>query len=267
MTLSIEATNEIKQLIFEFIDNVLKRRVKDEPFDIVKYTEERPFHSALVPEEIWKSSKFERSFVTSLGQFAWEKIARIVGEAKRGFAKTSFKVSGQISEGELSAIQTIVYELEHRVGKEERRRPNWIKEKEEVDKSRAGRLITVEIISDLYVEDKDGNKLYFELKSSKPNADQSRVSKEKMLKIYALMRNEPHETFFALPDNPYGTKENYGHSHPKRFFDMTDTSCVLMGKDFWDKLGGEGTFEELLGVFKDVGKITKERIRREFLNL
>lgn len=262
-----KASEGIKSLILDFVEDVLNRRIVEEPFDISEFSKDRPFHAALVPEEIWKASKFERSFVTSLGQIGWEKIAQIVGEAKRGFAKNSYKVSGKLYQGELTTIQKIVYELEHKVGKEIKRRPDWSKEKGEIDNSRKGALVLVEVISDLYVESKDNIKLYIELKSSLPNADQSRVSKEKMLKIYALRREETPEIYYALPDNPYRTKEKYSWPHPKRFFDMADTNCVLMGKDFWDKLGGAGTFEELLDIFNETGKITKKRIREEFLGI
>lgn len=267
MLLNRKVAEEIKSLILSFVDDVLNRRIVEEPFDITEFSKDRPFHAALVPEEIWKASKFERSFVTSLGQIGWEKIARIIGEAKRGSAKNNYKISGDLHQGELTTIQKIIYELEHKVGKEVKRKPNWSKEKEEIDNSKKGEQVLVEVISDLYVESKDGSKLYIELKSSLPNADQSRISKEKMLKIYCLKRDETNEIYFALPDNPYRTKEDYNWPHPKRFFDMSDTNCVLMGKDFWDKLGGEDTYEELLVIFTEVGKITKKRIREEFLGI
>src|SRR5699024_12013814 len=39
-----------------------------------------PFGARLVPIEVWKGSKFERSFVTSLGQGVYEQLARIIAE-------------------------------------------------------------------------------------------------------------------------------------------------------------------------------------------
>ncbi|MFN7088289.1 MAG: TdeIII family type II restriction endonuclease, partial [Candidatus Paceibacteria bacterium] len=35
----------------------------------------------------------------------------------------------------------------------------------------------------------------------------------------------------------------------------------LIGKEYWDFLGGENTFEELLALFDRVGKKFKERIK------
>lgn len=52
---------------------------------------------------------------------------------------------------------------------------------------------------------------------------------------------------------------------PMRWFDMRHERIVVMGKEFWDILGGTGTYEELMNLFKEIGKVTKERIRKEFL--
>ena len=37
----------------------------------------------------------------------------------------------------------------------------------------------------------------------------------------------------------------------------------MIGKEYWDFLGGENTFEELLTLFDTVGKKFKERIRQK----
>jgi hypothetical protein len=122
----------------------------------------------------------------------------------------------------------------------------------------------IEVWSDLWVRKPSGEEFY-EIKSSMPNSDQTKVSKEKMLKLYAL--NPAYGVYFALPDNPYIRREAYAWPHPMRWFDMRNDPCVVMAREFWDKFGGEGTYEELLGIFREVGETTKERIRREVLGL
>lgn len=82
MTLKSKTKKKIKEEIIKVVDRVIKKRTTDEPFDIKELEEERPFHVALLPEEIIKGGKFERSFVTSLGQSVWEEIARIIVEEK-----------------------------------------------------------------------------------------------------------------------------------------------------------------------------------------
>ncbi len=263
MQLSIQAKKAIKSEIHGFVDSVIKRRVQ-EPFKIAEEELSRPFHTALLPEEILKSSKFERSFVTSLGQIGWEHIAKHVAEGKGYQAENSHKVSGEIYEGQLKVIQTILDELEH-PSATGRRVPDWSRETKEILGAKAGSKQKIQVISDLYVKKKDGKEIFFEIKSSKPNSDQTKVSKEKMLKLFAMKHSESPGVFFALPDNPFITRAKYAWPHPMRWFDMQTSPVVLIGKDFWDTLGGKGTYEELLAIFREVGKVTKKRIRTEYL--
>lgn len=262
MVLKESTKQKIKDEIIRVVDKVIKKRTIDEPFNIQELEEERPFHVALLPEEILKGSKFERSFVTSLGQSVWEEIARIIIEEEWGFCKRGQHIEGEIYQGQLRTIQRILNELEHVRGG---RKPDWEREIKEVNKATSGEKVKISVVVDLYGKSKD-KKLYCELKSSKPNSDQTKVSKEKLLKICAMKNGENFVVFFALPDNPYKTKEAYAWPHPKRWFDMTKPPVVI-GKDFWDSIGGEGTFEELIEIFKEAGKITKPKIRKEFLGL
>ena len=60
-------------------------------------------------------------------------------------------------------------------------------------------------------------------------------------------------------------KKNYKWSFTKMFFDLDNE--VLIGKEFWDFLGGENAYEEILKIFRLVGErkgkeITRRLIRR-----
>lgn len=260
MALKESTKNRIKDEIIKVVDRVINKRVIDEPFNITELEQERPFHVALLPEEILKGSKFERSFSTSLGQSVWEEIARVIIEAEWGYCKRGQHIEEEIYQSQLRVIQKILNELEHASGG---RKPNWKEELKEVDSASSGEKIKISVVVDLYGESKD-KKLYCELKSSRPNSDQTKVSKEKLLKLHAMKKGEAFVAFFALPDNPYKTKEAYDWPHPKRWFEMSKPP-VVMGKDFWDSIGGDGTFEELIDIFKEAGKITRPQIRKEFL--
>lgn len=267
MFFSDQTHNAIEFVIRRFMDGVLARRIEAEPWDYEDYAEKLPFHVALVPEEIWKGAKFERSFVTSLGMIGWEEIARIIAEDKKGLAKKGFPVVGKILSARLDKIRTILDELEHR-NRKGGRTPDWDKEIKEVLSITNGDLQDVTIVADLYVEDIHSNKKYcFEIKSPKPNSDQTRVSKEKIMKWLSMEGSPISEAYYALPFNPYGSRKDYSHPHPFRWFDMRNDEVVIMDKEFWDLLGGEGAFEALLDIFESVGQEYKERIRKEFLNL
>jgi len=265
MTFSEKTRREIKQVLVKFINRVITR-VKTDPkvrYNPEKYHLEKPFHAALLPAGIIKISKFERSFSTSLGQSVFEQIALIISKESHDEAYRTHRTIGNITQGELDYIEQLLRELEFR--RDSKRIPDWKKELTELHNSQSGASKSIDVISDLFIKS-DDKEMYFELKSSKPNADQSKVSKEKLLKLYALRRGKTVETYYAFPDNPYGSKENYNWPHPKRYFEITDTTCVLMGKDFWDYIGGRGTWEGLIAIFEEVGESYKMIIYKEFLN-
>ena len=74
-------------------------------------------------------------------------------------------------------------------------------------------------------------------------------------------------TFYALPYNPYGKKENYVWGFPNRWFDMKQDKNVLIGNEFWELIGGEGTYDNLVKEVNSLGKEYKNRIYREFLGI
>lgn len=121
---------------------------------------------------------------------------------------------------------------------------------------------------DIYIENKTtGFKYAFELKRPLPNSDQTKVSKEKIFKLMC-MENKPVDfAYYALPYNPYGKKENYNWAFPLRWFDMQNDEAVLIGNEFWDLIGGDGTYKSFITEINKLGKEYKERIYREFLEI
>lgn len=53
--------------------------------------------------------------------------------------------------------------------------------------------------------------------------------------------------------NPYGKdRGSYKHSFSLKYLDMQNQ--VILGKEFWDLIGGEGTYGEVLSIYREVGK-------------
>ena len=74
--------------------------------------------------------------------------------------------------------------------------------------------------------------------------------------------------FFALPYNPYGVEKiDYAWTFPKRWFDMVNDPCVLIGNEFWDFIGGVGTYAQFIDAVNAMGKNYHERIYREYLGI
>lgn len=259
---SKETDKKIKAIIKRFMDGVIQRKVYDDPWDYEKEKEKKPFHLALVPEAIWKGSKFERSFVTSLGMIGWEQMAKVLAEEHHGYAENSYTVEGKMLDKQMHKIQSILNDLE------KSREPNGIEEINQINAIDSGDMIDVRVTSDLYIyNDSTDTHYYIEIKSPKPNSDQTKVSKEKIFKIKAIYPEDNHKAYFALPFNPYISREDYGHSHPKRWFKMTTSPLVKMGKGFWDLVGGEGAYENLMDIAEEVGEQYRNTIEKEYLNL
>jgi hypothetical protein len=115
--------------------------------------------------------------------------------------------------------------------------------------------------------EKEDKKYAFELKSPLPNSDITKVSKEKMFKLYSMVEQPILGSFYALPYNPYGRRENYSWSYPFRWFDMKTDKVVMIGNEFWDFIGGDGTYQFFIEEINKLGYEYKERIYKEFLEI
>lgn len=73
--------------------------------------------------------------------------------------------------------------------------------------------------------------------------------------------------FYALPYNPYGRRADYAWSFPGRWFNMKEDDVVLIGEEFWEKIGGTGTYRAFIEAVNEIGLEYKKRIYREFLGI
>ncbi len=149
----------------------------------------------------------------------------------------------------------------------ERQKPNWNTELAYILEG-TGELIPATVVCDIYTEDvKTGKRFAFELKAPLPNSDQTKQSKEKIFKLFAMDSKPVDAAYYALPYNPYGEKANYAWTFPARWFDMKLDPVVLIGAEFWDKIGGVGTYAAFIEAINEIGLPYKERIYREFLGI
>ena len=246
--------NVIKKMMDGVMDNVLLKH----PFIEEELKRDKPLYAALVPNEIWKGSYFERRFTTPFGK-AWQSLAVAVGKVQCG---QEVKVEGLVGKESLHRIQEVLNRLEVRKAK-----PNWKEELKYIIEG-GGEPIPVQVNCDILAKSEKTGKIYaFELKGPLPNSDQAKVSKEKMFKLLAMEGHPIESAYFALPYNPYRTKENYSWSFPTRWFDMKHDSCVLIGEETWNIIGGMGTYQFFIDEINKLGRHYKERIYREYLGI
>lgn len=256
----------INSIITELMERIMDKVLHKDPFNPESHQAKKPLYAALVPDEIFKGSHFERRFVTPFGG-VWEKLCVAAARESMGFAEMSYPINGQIREGRLRRIQEILNKLEHKQKGKNRQKPNWDEEIAYILKGKGG-LIPTTIIGDVFMKNEETQKSYaFEVKAPLPNSDQTKVSKEKIYKLFAMEPMPITHAYFALAYNPYGKKENYNWAFPKRWFDMQNSSVVLIGEEFWDFIGGVGTYELFIDEVNQLGKHYKNRIYREFLGI
>lgn len=261
-----EMKNAIQEKIGSLMERVMERVLKTDPFIIEKFRAEKPLYAALVPDEIFKGSHFERRFVTPFGS-VWEDLAVTAAEYGLGYGRKGVMISGMVTEERLRRITEVLNNLEHSERGKARIRPDWDTELDYILKG-GGEKIPVQVICDVMAEDTKNNLKYaFELKAPLPNSDQTKVSKEKILKLYAMEPRKVDGAYYALPYNPYGKRENYDWSFPARWFNMKKDKAVLIGNEFWEKIGGLGTYQAFIDAVNEIGKEYKERIYREFLGI
>ena len=261
-----DVSTAIKSVVSELMDRVMNKVLYSDPFIKEDHHTKKPLYAALVPDEIFKGSHFERRFVTPFGG-VWEKLAKVVATEYHGNCSMGETISGTVGKESLRRIQEVLNKLEHNKKGKERITPNWSEEIKYI-KNGGGEPIPTDVVCDIFIESKKTNKKYaFELKAPLPNSDQTKVSKEKIFKLLAMNENRVDFAFYALPYNPYGKKEDYAWSFPKRWFNMTEDESVLIGDEFWELIGGPGTYKNFIYEVNSLGKGYKERIYTEFLGI
>jgi len=209
----------------------------------------KPFHEALLPEGILRINRFERSFSTKLGT-TFEEVARLIAQDYHAEAKRGYVVRGNVSTEAIRIIENIINTIGS--GRVKKDFPDLINEV--LGTSTAGGETRTRI-ADLYLKSRTGKEYYFEIKSPKPNKGQCLEATDRLLQIYAIRRIAPPQlnTFYAMAYNPYGDNKNeYNHSFAKNYMDLKNQ--VLIGKEFWDLVGGVGSYEEVLAIYQEVGK-------------
>jgi len=258
---------EIQDVIKELMDRVMNRVLVEDPFVKENHRAKKPLYAALVPDEIFKGSHFERRFVTPFGH-VWEKLAVVAANAGIGYGELHHTITGTVNAERLRRITETLSKLEHGMKKSERIKPDWDNELAYILEGKSEELLPTTVICDVYAEDRDNNIRYaFELKAPLPNSDQTKVSKEKILKLYSMDQPQVDAAFYALPYNPYGRRADYAWSFPERWFNMKEDKVVLIGEEFWEKIGGTGTYRAFIEAVNEIGLEYKERIYREFLGI
>lgn len=207
----------------------------------------KPFHEALLPEGILRSLEFERKFSTRLGS-SFEEAARLIALGAQGNARRGYRLAGTVTKGQFDEIENIVNDL-----RETGKPRDFVKLTKQVSRTlRPSEPVELAVTVDLFVQIKKKH-YYFEIKSPKPNKGQCLEVLERFLRVHAILKNaERTATYYAMPYNPYGEKRSDYKHWVSRHIDME--KMVLIGAEFWNLIGGENAYSDLLSIYVEVGK-------------
>lgn len=249
MGLTADQRNQIIDLLSRKIDNKLKKYGRE--------TTSMPFLARLIQDsEKIAAYSFIHSLATSLGMSIYEDVSVIIASKKSTECFRNYGVGGVLSPAQKNVISKIVNDLMER-----KRVADIFTETKEVWEASTvkAKFQKSGNIADFYM--KLGNQEYFfEIKTVKPNMDVFEKSKTKLLEWIARKR-KPVRVFLAFPYNPY---------HPEPYSRFTERGMMnhphdfLIGDEYWDFLGGKGTFLQLPETFDEVGKQYKLKLKTKF---
>jgi type II restriction enzyme len=192
----------------------------------------------------------------------FEPVAETLASLKFPLAQKQFVVGDTISEQAQNEIQHIMNELT--IGGN----PNKINEIERIRKvckqGKINKLKTVKV--DLCVKDNQGAIHLFDLKTVKPNISNFKDFKRTLLEWVAIYLSKHPDanvnSYIAIPYNPYEPKP-YERWTLKGMLDLDNE--LKVAEEFWDFLGGEGAYLELLDCFERAGIELRPEIDKYFL--
>ncbi len=205
---------------------------------------------------------FIHSLIGNFGTAVFEPVAVTLAKSRFKRAVAHTKSGKAISEQALFEIQKIMNNLETATSS-----PDKIREIEAIRQvCQTGPMRTVKPTGvDLLLETYTNELYLFDLKTVKPNAGGFREFKRTLLEWVAIVLASNPEakvnTVIAMPYNP----DDPQPYHRWTMRGMLDLEHELkVGDEFWNFLGGEGAYQDLLDCFERVGIELRDEIDEYF---
>jgi type II restriction enzyme len=233
------------------IEDVIRESLRTKFKTYKPETNSMPFHYRLLGKDRMALYSFIQSLNTTFGTSIFEPVAETLASFRFVKVERQFVVGDTISDQAQIEIQHIINELTTGV-----RNPNKKEEIERIRKvatsGKINKLKTAKV--DLFVKSSGGFVHLFDLKTAKPNIGEFKTFKRTLLEWIAIYLFENPEaeinSYIAIPYNPYEPKP-YERWTLKGMLDVDNE--LMVGKEFWDFLGGKGAYEDLLDCFERIG--------------
>jgi hypothetical protein len=244
-----ETKGEIKRLLLEKLNKKLEAHKTE--------TEYKPFFDAIFSKKQIITASVIHSFYTSFGMSIYEQIGEILAKSQGYEAERQYELLGSIDNNTENLINKIVRDLIDKkilanLDAEIDLIKSSIKPSKPLQKDNDRTV-------DLFIK-KGKEEYYFDLKTVKPNKTDFESFKRKLLRWIGLRLSQSKDAklnvAIAMPYNPYYPKR-YVRFGSDTLFDKTQ---LLVQDDFWNLLGGKGTFQELIKIHQEVGNVLRDKI-------
>ncbi len=232
--------DETRQKVTELLKGFVGRLTQVD-YDAEELQKAYPFHSLFFRDEAIIAFKKQRSIVTSLGQSLYPRLARLIAQERYHDVHLEREFRATVDGAVADAIDQIVTQL-----RVKQRKPDHAQEIAEVLGARGGEPRELVVTADLFIGDFAAGPFFAEIKTPVPNLDIAAESKRKILTFIALHPDQNPQAFLAFPYNPYLTRQAYAHPFTRQVMDLE--AEVLIAGEFWDAIGGKGTYTQLLNI-------------------
>ncbi|MBS1551652.1 MAG: TdeIII family type II restriction endonuclease [Bacteroidetes bacterium] len=250
MSLSLDQINSVEKVLINSLRNKFLNH-NSEPSSM-------PFHSRLLGKDRMALFSFIHSLNTNFGTSIFEPIAKSIASSNFKSASSQQVAGTQISSEAFLVIEHLMNELTTAMSE-----PNKANEMKLIKAvCQKGEMRTVKLTKvDVKLVSKTDVVYFIDIKTAKPNAGGFKEFKRTLLQwVAAFLAENPKakvESLIAIPYNPY-EPEPYNRWTIRGMLDLPNE--LKVANEFWDFLGGEGTYVQLLDIFEKVGIELRQEI-------
>lgn len=245
----------------EYIQQVIKTCLRNKFQNYKPESSNMPFHFRLLGKDRMALYSFIHSLNTSFGTSIFEPVAVALAKSRFQKAQAQYVLGTAISQSAQNTIQQIMNDLT--VGNTPDKGSEIKAIRQVCQQGVMNKLKTIKV--DLFLESKDGNIFLFDLKTAKPNVSNFKDFKRTLLEWVAItLATNPNakvNSLLAIPYNPY-EPQPYERWTLKGMLDLDNE--LMVAEEFWDFLGGQGTYGELLDCFEKAGIELRPEIDQYF---
>ena len=230
-----EVKDFVQKKLHEKIENYIPNKTLDNHFAL----------SGIIPKKVRRQYSAIHSLLTAFGMAFYEQIAVSIASNNSDVAARQWKSNSQISNARKQKIEEII----RKIGNKEKL-PDMDSEIKEILSIPNNNLVETDAgqIVDVYFK-RGKDEYYIDIKTVGPNKA-GFLDHKRLTLTWIARANKKIHPIIALPYNPY-----YPKPYKKVGSDVMQVGIdLIIGKDFWDLVGGSGCYEDLSKIFQEVGE-------------